>query len=150
MSEPKARFGVTLPMVVLFLCAAACIGAMAWTFVVGSEVEDMADAYVGHVRAGRTDEAYALLCESERARVSREDHEAATRALRGASEPSWDGSEARLYPRRSCVYGHVDTPEGSRGVRVYLFEGEGQPLCVHTMLLYSGTVPRGPWRCDGV
>lgn len=125
-------------------------GLFVWTCAATSDVTDVAEEYVEHLRAGRTDEAYAMLVERRREELTASAYLEAmsTPILRDARGFAWRKTEGPS-DGRACVVGHVETSAGTRGVRIYLVEEDGE-LRVHTVLVYDGVVPAGPWICDGV
>ncbi|MGE0787249.1 MAG: hypothetical protein AB7S26_16375 [Sandaracinaceae bacterium] len=117
-----------------------------------SEVNDIVDTYLEHLRDDELDEAYAMLHPSRQATIDRRAFETAmqTPLLRRTVAFDWSHNDGPNGRGRACVIGGLRTDDEAPSVRFYLLEDDDGALRVLDVLVYEGVVPRGPFTCDGV
>jgi hypothetical protein len=115
---------------------------------VTAEMRAVSDAWVTHVRAGRLQEAWALLATDARRATPPPALSSALSvpALRAAPDVQLDQARASSPASTGCVHGRLLGGEPADGLTVFLvYEGRGWR--VRDVKLYEGELPRGPFAC---
>lgn len=144
----KGKYGIGVLIPITFI--ALFIGVFVFSYWSLSKLEDRATEYVEHLRAGRTSEAYAMLCEEQRRLLTEESFLQSMHSpeLQRAGEPSWVKSESSSNGR-ACVVGGIPIEGTTERVRIFLLEPDDGAPCVHTVIVnYGIRVVPGPWTCD--